>query len=183
MAISLTAEQLAYRCGVMAALKIDEVGSEYTWADVWEMINTAVKKVCEQAVEGKEWERLQTQYSVTLSGGQATLNDASITKTLKPRFGGRCWVAGLPSEYFEEFNHLILPRAGSRYGYHVSGGNQSGGTVEVYAPDGTAYSGNATLWICNYQDFSTLAPQFEDELTILLTNMAKAKATGQPLGV
>lgn len=189
MAISVTDAGLAFACWSAAAQDVDELSSKCTIPQAWEMIPAAISKLCRWAVAGSEWHRLQNSLSIGVSAGVGTVPDSAFVETLKPKFGGRVLLQGIsfPAEYYEEFSHLLLPRPGGRAGYHVTGGNGSGGVVEVYLASGLPYTGNVSLWICQYQTIANLSttfpPNLEGELRNILTNMIKAKATGQALEI
>src|SRR5690349_20456389 len=90
MAISLSRSQVAYRVFAMAAPGLDEETAGIFIADIEDMIDEAVKMLCDQVLMSKQYERLHTTFSVSAGGdGSADLPDAVITETVKPEKGGR----------------------------------------------------------------------------------------------
>lgn len=185
MAISLTREQAQYRAWVLAANGLDEETAGFTYSDIGELIDEAVRATCDQVVANGDYRRLQTIFSgVALSGGQAVLNDAIMPDTMRDSCGGRvlCSSKTYPLSYVN-FADLAYPQpGGSQLGfYNVQGGNGSGGIL--YASDGTgaALTGTLTIVCCAYQTFATLAPQFQDEFIITLAQMAKSKRMASPI--
>lgn len=179
MAISLTKPQAAYRAWVMAAQGLDEVTAGIFLSDVEELVDEAVKVMCDKAIADGQWERLQTSVSIGLTSGQGTLPDATIPHTVKPSFGGQVTSANFtyPLIYKDNLRDLSIPKPGQdKYGFYtVRGGNSSGGVIYCYSAQGTVLTGNVTVLACAYQTFATLAAQFEDEFLITLAEMAKSK--------
>ncbi len=185
MAISLTREEAQYRAWVLAANGLDEETAGFTYSDVGELIDEAVRATCDQVVANGDYTRLQTTFTgVALSGGQAVLNDAVMPETIRDSRGGQviCSSKTYPLSYVN-FADLKYPQpGGSQLGfYNVQGGNGSGGVL--YASDGTgaALTGTLTITCCAYQTFSTLSPQLEDEFIVMLAQMVKSKKMAGPI--
>lgn len=182
MSISLTREQAQYRGWVLAANGLDEETAGFTYSDVGELIDEAVRVTCDQVKANGDYYRLQTTFSVALSGGQATLDDSIMSDTLVASKGGRvlCSSKTLPLSFLPSLADLKYPQAGgNELGFYcVQGGNNSGGII--YASDGTgaALTGSLTIICCAYQTFATLAAQLEDDFIVILAMMVKSKRSG-----
>lgn len=180
MAISLTKPQAAYRAWVMAAQGLDEETSGLYLAFVEELVDEAVKAMCDKVAMSDQYTRLQVSYTVTAAGdGSAILNDADIPETVKPSKGGRVTSASFtqPLIYLNSFRDLFLPKQGQgTFGFYtLRGGNSSGGVIYCANADGTPLTGSLTILACQYQTFSSLAPQFEDDFLTTLAELAKSR--------
>lgn len=183
MAISLTRAQVAEKAWIRANPTGDEETTGLYIPDVESMIDEAVHKVCELKAKSNEYWRLETTFSVTLSGGQATLPDSVMADTILNSRGGRVLHNNLtlPLSYLPNFSDLKYPRAGgTELGfYNVQGGNSSGGIIYASLGTGAQLTGSLTIVACAYQTFATLAAQFEDNLIEVLADMAREKMSGR----
>ena len=183
MAISLTKVQAAYRAWVMAAQGLSEEESGIHFSDSEELVDEAVKVMCESVFASNEWKRLQTTYSISLAGdGSGILNDADFTESVKSEYGGEV-VSGVfayPLIYMPNFRDLLIPKAGgNNFGYFtLRGGNSSGGLIYCANGDGTPLTGSVTIKACQYQTFNTLSAQLEDEFLITLAELLRKKKAG-----
>lgn len=179
MAITLTKPQTAYRAWVMAAQGLDEETSGIYLSDVEELVDEAVKIMCEKVMKEGEWHRLQTSYSITLAAnGIGILNDSDIPDSVKPCYGGEVVISGgiTPLIYIDNLRDLYLPKPGQSFNFFtVRGGNSSGATIYTAKADGTVLTGSLTILACQYQTFSNLSPQFQDDLLLTLAELAKSK--------
>jgi hypothetical protein len=187
MAISLSRSQIAYRAWVIAADGLDEASAGILFADIEEFIEEAVQKLCDQIANSNQYHRLQTTFSVSLSGGQATLPDECMSDTIMDSHGGRVLHSTMkyPLNNLPSITDLKYPQAGgSEVGfYNVQGGNASGGIIYASDGAGNVLTGSLTILACAYQTFSTLAPQLEDELIDVLVDMARSKRMMKAAGV
>jgi len=121
----------------------------------------------------------KASYSISLSAGQGILLDSDIPQSVKPCYGGRVTSAlfAQPLIYMDNFRDLYLPKPGStNYGFYtLRGGNSSGGVIYCADAPGVTLTGSVTIQACQYQTFSSLAPQFEDDLLITLAELAKSR--------
>lgn len=185
MAISLTRAQLAEKAWIRANPTGDEESTSLYIPDVESMIDDAVDKVCEMVAESGEYQRIQTSFSVGLSGGQGTLPDSVMPNTILNARGGRVLHSSLiyPLTYLPNISDLKYPQAGgSELGfYNVQGGNSSGGIIYASSGTGAALTGTLTILACAYQTFASLAPELEDMLVEVLAGMAREKTSGRTM--
>jgi len=183
MAISLTRVQVAEKAWNRANPTWDEEANGLSVPDVEQMIDEAVKKLCDLIAQTPRYRRLQvTTSALSLSSGQATLPDNVMPDTLTDDRGGRVMSSALtyPLNYLPNITDLKYPQpGGAEVGFfHVQGGNSSGGIVYCSLGTGANLTGTITVIACAYQTFSTLAPEFEDDLIEVLADMAREKMAG-----
>lgn len=180
------AAEKAFLMAVPSGSEEDGVGI----ADIEEMIDHAIQKLCNEVVSSEDFYRLQTVFSVSVSAGVGSISESCIAETIPESRGGEVLfsVTGAsiqpiqPISWVSTLTELRRPKRGrSDIACYTIRGATPGSQIIVADARGNALSGTATIRACTYITFETLPTQLEDEFLFILSDMVKARLSGRML--